>query len=157
MKILIVYFSQTGHTRIAAEKLAEAIEGDIFEIKPEVPYTEKDLDGYNESSRTYNEQHDPNSRPVIKGIPDKLEKYDILFIGFPIWWYIAPRLVYTFIDSVNLTGKIVIPFATSYESTIEKSCNELKKTYPQITWGNEKLLNQIKKDDLKEWINNLNL
>lgn len=152
MRSLIVYFSQTGHTRIAAEKLGETINADLYEIKPEIPYTEKDLDGYNESSRTYKEQHDSNSRPAIKSCNVDLAEYDRLFIGYPIWWYIAPRLIYTFLESVILKEKEIVPFATSYESTIERSCKELEQTFPQLNWGKGKLLNHIKTDDLKEWI-----
>ena len=157
MRNLIIYFSQTGNTKIAAEKLAEIIDADLYEIKPEIPYIEKDLDGYNESSRTYKEQHDPKSRPAIKGINVSFEEYDRIFIGYPIWWYIAPRLIYTFIDSVKLKEKEIIPFATSYESTIERSCQELILTFPKLNWKKGKLLNQLKPDDLKDWINNLNI
>ena len=156
MKPLIAYFSQTGHTRMVAEKIAESIDADLFEIKPEIPYTEKDLDGYNEFSRTYKEQHDPNSRPNIKDINVNLDEYDRIFIGYPIWWYIAPRLIYTFIESLKPKTKEIIPFATSYESTIERSCKELKVTFPQLNWGMGKLLNHIQTDDLKEWISNFN-
>ena len=105
MKSLVVFFSQTGHTRKAAHDIAKYLGSDVLEIKPEIPYTESDLDGYNESSRTFKEQHDPESRPEIQNIHSDIENYERIFIGFPIWWYIAPRLIYTFIEKLDLRGK----------------------------------------------------
>lgn len=150
MKSLVVFFSQTGHTRKAAHDIAKYLGSDILEIKPEIPYTESDLDGYNESSRTFKEQHDPESRPEIQNIHLDIENYDRIFIGFPIWWYIAPRLIYTFIETLDLRGKEIFLFATSYESTIEKAYTELKEKYSNLDFKERKLLNNDA--TIKDWI-----
>lgn len=151
MKSLIAYFSQTGHTRKAALYIARSVNADILEIKPDIPYTLQDLDGYNESSRTYKEQHDPSSRPGIKDISLNLGNYKKIIIGFPIWWYIAPRLINTFIETMDLTDKEIYLFATSYESTIEKAKNELKSEYSKLNFKEAKLLNQLNEDVIKAW------
>lgn len=151
MKPLIVYFSQTGHTRKAALYIARSVNADILEINPDIPYTSQDLDGYNESSRTYKEQHDPSSRPGIKNIPLNLDNYKKIIIGFPIWWYIAPRLINTFIETVDLTDKEIYLFATSYESTIERAKEELKGEYPKLNFKEAKLLNQLDEEFIKAW------
>ena len=151
MKPLIVYFSQTGHTRKAALYIARSVNADILEIKPDIPYTQQDLDGYNESSRTYKEQHDPSSRPGIMDISLNLDNYKKIIIGFPIWWYIAPRLINTFIETVDLTDKEIYLFATSYESTIERAKEELKGEYPKLNYKEAKLLNQLDEEVIKAW------
>ena len=150
MKSLVVFFSQTGHTRKAAHDIAKYLGSEILEIKPKIPYTESDLDGYNESSRTFKEQHDPDSRPEIQNIHLDIKNYDRIFIGFPIWWYIAPRLIYTFIETFDLRGKEIFLFATSYESTIEKAYTELKEKYSNLDFKERKLLNNDA--TIKDWI-----
>lgn len=154
MKSLVVFFSQTGHTRKAAHDIAKYLSSDILEIKPEIPYTESDLDGYNESSRTFKEQHDPESRPEIQNILLDIENYDRIFIGFPIWWYLAPRLIYTFIETLDLRGKEIFLFATSYESTIEKAYTELKEKYSNLDFKEPKLLNN--EATFKDWVKEIN-
>lgn len=151
MKPLIVYFSQTGHTRKAALYIARSVNADLLEINPDIPYTSQDLDGYNESSRTYKEQHDTSCRPGIKNIPLNLDNYKKIIIGFPIWWYIAPRLINTFIETVDLTDKEIYLFATSYESTIERAKEELKGEYPKLNFKEAKLLNQLDEEFIKAW------
>lgn len=131
-KILVAYFSATGTTRNAACKLAEAMNGDLHEIKPETPYTSADLDWHDKQSRSTIEMHDPSSRPAIVGKIGNMAEYDVVFIGFPIWWYTAPTIINTFIESYDLQGKILIPFATSGGSTIEKSGKDLKTAYPKL-------------------------
>ena len=150
MRSLVVFFSQTGHTRKAAHDIAKYLGSEILEIKPKIPYTESDLDGYNESSRTFKEQHDPDSRPEIQNIHLDIKNYDRIFIGFPIWWYIAPRLIYTFIETLDLRGKEIFLFATSYESTIEKAYTELKEKYSNLDFKERKLLNNDA--TIKDWI-----
>ena len=152
MKPLIVYFSQTGHTRKAALYIARSVNADIIEIKPDIPYTLQDLDGYNESSRTYKEQHDSSSRPGIKDISLNLGNYKKIIIGFPIWWYIAPRLINTFIETVDLKDKEIYLFATSYESTIEKAKNELNSDYPKLNFKDAKLMNNLDEAVIRDWI-----
>lgn len=108
---LVAYFSASGITAKVAETLAEAIGADIYEIEPEVPYTKADLDWTNKQSRSSIEMNNPLSRPSIAGMRDNMSDYDTIFVGFPIWWYVAPTIINTFLESYDLTGKTVIPFA----------------------------------------------
>ena len=110
---LVAYFSATGVTAKVAEKLAEAIGADIYEIEPAVPYSRADLDWQNAKSRSSVEMSDPASRPAIAVKRDNMDDYDTVFVGFPIWWYVAPHIINTFLESYDLTGKTIVPFATS--------------------------------------------
>ena len=110
---LVAYFSVSGTTAQVAEKLAEAIGADIFAIEPEVPYTKADLNWMDKKARSTVEMNDPNSRPTIAAKRDNLAEYDMIFVGFPIWWYVAPTIINTFLESYDLSGKIIVPFATS--------------------------------------------
>ena len=112
-KKLVAYFSASGVTAKVAETLAEAIGADIFEIEPKVPYTEADLNWMEKNARSTIEMNDPASRPEIAVKRDNMKDYDTIFVGFPIWWYVAPTIINTFLESYDLTGKTVIPFATS--------------------------------------------
>lgn len=112
-KKLVAYFSASGVTGQVAEKLAEAIGADIFAIEPEIPYTNADLNWMDKKSRSTVEMNDPSSRPAIKAGKSDMDEYDVIFVGFPIWWYVAPTIINTFLESCDLTGKTVIPFATS--------------------------------------------
>lgn len=151
-RVLVAYFSATGTTRRVAERIAAATDGDLFEIAPEVPYTSADLDWTNDSSRSSLEMKQPAaSRPALKSTCDKIACYDIVYIGFPIWWYTNPTIVNTFIESCDLKGKKLIPFATSGGSTIEKSCEDLKKNYPDYEWAEGKLLNNPTDEELTAW------
>ena len=123
-KKLVAYFSASGATAKIAETLAEAIGADIYEIEPDVRYTPEDLNWKNKQSRSCIEMSDPTSRPAIKQKRDNMDNYDVLFVGFPIWWYIAPTIINTFLESYDLTGKIIIPFATSGSSGMGKT-NEM--------------------------------
>ena len=112
-KKLVAYFSASGVTKKLAEKLAAAVDADLFEIRPKIPYTKADLNWMDKQSRSTIEMQNPSSRPEIaEGGPD-LSGYDTIFVGFPIWWYIAPTIVNTFLEGCDLTGKTVVPFATS--------------------------------------------
>ena len=155
MKTLVAYFSATGVTKGAAEKLAEVTGGDLYEIQPEVPYTDADLDWQDKQSRSSVEMADLSSRPAIKGKVENLDDYDTVFIGFPVWWYTAPTIVNTFIETNDLKGKTVIPFCTSGGSSIKKSAEDLKKAYPDLNWKEGKLLNRISKEDLETWVKGL--
>ena len=108
---LVAYFSASGITAKVAETLAEAIGADIYEIEPEVPYTKADLDWTNKQSRSSIEMNNPSSRPSIAGMRDNMSDYDTIFVGFPIWWYVAPTIINTFLESYDLTGKTVIPLS----------------------------------------------
>ena len=119
-KKLVAYFSASGVTAKVAQALAEAIGADIFEIAPKVPYTEADLNWMDEKARSTIEMNDPSSRPEIESKRDNMSEYDTIFVGFPIWWYVAPTIINTFLESYDLTGKKIIPFATSGTSGIGK-------------------------------------
>ena len=120
-KKLVAYFSASGVTAKVAETLAEAIGADIFEIEPKVPCTEADLNWMDKKARSTIEMNDPASRPEIAVKRDNMKDYDTIFVGFPIWWYVAPTIINTFLESYNLTGKTIIPFATSGGSGMGKT------------------------------------
>lgn len=122
---LVAYFSASGVTAKLAETLSESIGADPYAIEPEVPYTKADLNWMNQNSRSSVEMKDPASRPAIAGKCDNMDEYDTIFIGFPIWWYVAPTIINTFLESYNLTGKTIIPFATSGGSGMGKTNEKL--------------------------------
>lgn len=122
---LVAYFSASGVTAKVAEKLSEAIGADLYAIEPEVPYTKADLDWMDKKSRSTIEMNNPASRPAIAGKRDNMNDYDTLFVGFPIWWYVAPTIINTFLESYDLTGKTIIPFATSGGSDMGKTNEKL--------------------------------
>ena len=140
-KALVAYFSATGTTKGVAERLAGAIGADLFEIVPETPYTEADLDWRNKQSRSSVEMKDKTSRPAIKGRCENIADYDTVWIGFPVWWYTAPTIINTFIEAHDLSGKTLNVFATSGGSGVSGSAKDLKKAYPQYTWGESRLMN----------------
>lgn len=142
MKTLIVYFSATGTTKAAAQKLAKEFNADLYEITPEQPYTAADLDWRDKNSRSTIEMKDKSSRPTIKGRCENIAEYDVVWIGFPIWWYTAPTIVNTFIEAHDLSGKTLNVFATSGSSDVKGSYNDLKNAYPQYTWGESRLMNK---------------
>ncbi len=149
-KTLVVYFSATGTTKAAAERIAELTKGDIAAIEPTSAYTDSDLDWHNGKSRSSVEMKDTKSRPACK--PVELKQYEVIYIGFPIWWYEAPRIINTFIETHDLEGKTLIPFATSGGSTITQSEQKLKKAYPSLKWKEGKLLNNVSQKELEEWL-----
>lgn len=124
-KQLVAYFSATGTTKKAAERLAGAIGADLFEIKPAVPYTQADLNWMDKHSRSSVEMNDPKSRPAITGMPADLGAYDTVFVGFPIWWYVAPTIINTFLESYDFSGKTVVLFATSGGSGMGETLKKL--------------------------------
>ena len=140
-KTLVAYFSATGTTKRAAEKLAKEKNADLFEIVPAQPYTAADLDWRDKESRSTLEMKDKSSRPAVSSKLENLADYDTVWIGFPVWWYTAPTIVNTFIDSYDFSGKVMCVFATSGGSGVEGSAADLKKAYPQYQWGESKLLN----------------
>ena len=140
-KILVAYFSASGVTERAAKQIAAAVGGDLYEIRPAQPYTDADLDWTDKQSRSTREMKDPACRPAIAGGVADMDAYDAVFVGFPVWWYVEPRIVDTFLDSCDLSGKIVVPFATSGGSGIEKCQTHLERLYPQAAWGKGKLVN----------------
>lgn len=151
-KVLVAYFSATGTTKEAAQRLASVTDGELYEIQPGQPYTDADLDWNDRKSRSSVEMNNPQSRPAIKGKKENMADYDVVFIGYPIWWNLAPTIVNTFIESHDLKGKTVIPFATSGGSSIGNSVSALKKAYPEIRWRDGKLLNRASEKSIREWV-----
>ena len=154
-RILIAYFSATGTTARAAEKLANATDGELYAIVPAQPYTSADLDWNDQQSRSSVEMNDPKLRPAIKSKKENITDYDVVFIGYPIWWNLAPRIINTFIESHDLKGKTVIPFATSGGSTLAGSAAALKKNYPTLNWREGCLLNRADETSIRNWVDKL--
>lgn len=122
---LVAFFSASGVTAKVAETLSETIGADLFAIEPKVPYTKADLDWMDKNSRSTLEMNDPASRPEIARVRDNMDEYDTVFVGFPIWWYVAPTIINTFLESYDMTGKTIIPFATSGGSGMGKTNEKL--------------------------------
>ena len=155
MKTLVAYFSATGTTASVARDLAEATGASLYEIKPEVRYTAADLDWRDKTSRSSVEMQDRSSRPaIVKDLKDA-DSYDRVFIGFPVWWYTAPTIINSFIETYGFKGKTVIFFATSGGSSIDKANAEFKNQYPEINWKAGKTLNAASKATIKAWAEGL--
>ena len=154
-KVLVAYFSATGTTERVAGKIAEATGGQLCEIVPEKEYTSADLNWHDDRSRSSVEMSDPKSRPAIGEVSVDVAVYDIIFIGYPIWWDQAPRIVNTFIESHNWEGKTIIPFATSGGSGISNSVEVLKKTYPELNIQDGKLLNGVSTSSIRSWLDSI--
>lgn len=153
---LVAYFSASGITAKVAKSLSEAIGADIYEIKPEIPYTKADLDWQNKQSRSSIEMNDPAFRPAITGKLDNMNEYDIIFVGFPIWWYVAPTIIHTFLESYNLAGKTVIPFATSGGSGMGKTNEKLMPSCPNSKFIEGKVFKTgASKAELAAWVDGL--
>ena len=133
-KILVAYFSPTGTTKRAAQDIAKALEADLYEIRPETPYTSGDLNWMDKHSRSTGEVTAPASRPAMAGDVPAVSGYDTVFLGFPIWWYVEPKIVDTFLESCDLSGKRVIPFATSGGSGIDRAEQSLARLCPGARW-----------------------
>ena len=140
-KILVTYFSASGVTARAAREIAQAVGADLYEIRPEVPYTAADLNWMDKKSRSTKEMSDPACRPAIAEPVENMEQYDTVFVGFPIWWYVEPRIVDTFLESYDFSGRTVIPFATSGGSGIGKAEKSLEAHCPKANWKRGKLVN----------------
>lgn len=151
-RALVAYFSASGVTKKAAEKLAAAAGGDLFEIEPEVPYTSADLNWMDKKSRSSIEMRDKSSRPAIVKKPLDLSKYDSIFVGFPIWWYVAPAIINTFLESCDFSGKKIILFATSSGSGFGNTVRELQVSAPGAQIVEGKILNRASEKDLQELI-----
>lgn len=142
-KTIVAYFSATGTTKAAAEKLAKQHDARLWEIEPAEPYTAADLDWRNPKSRSSIEMNNPEERPMIKRCTD-VTPYDTVYVGFPIWWGICPRIINSWLDNneFQLEGKTLVPFATSGSSGIEEAEAYLKQTYPSLNWQKGLLLNK---------------
>lgn len=158
-KALVAYFSCTGTTKSVAEILADVAGADLYEIKPEVPYTAADLNWMDKKSRSTMEMKDPSSRPAISGKVSNMGEYDIVFLGFPIWWYVAPTIINTFLESYDFSGKTIILFATSGGSVFGKTVEKLKGSVSPDTKIKEgRILNgKPSRVELASWIKDLGL
>lgn len=154
-KKLVAYFSASGVTKAAAERLAKAVGADLFEIKPKTPYTKADLDWTNKNSRSSVETNNPNFRPEIAEKLLDISGYDTVFIGFPIWWYVAPKIIDTFVESYDFSGKTLVPFATSGGSGMGRTVDVLKKLCPSANWKSGNVVNGMSEKALADWANTL--
>ncbi len=153
-KILVAYFSATGTTAKVAERLAQATGGDLFEIKPEQPYTDADLDWRDKQSRSSVEMDNKNSRPAIASKIDNMNQYQVIFVGFPIWWYREPSIIDTFMESYNFEGKTVIPFATSGGSGMGNSGEIMQSLAPHAkVLSGKRFPSNVSEEELKTWAN----
>lgn len=153
-KTLVVYFSCTNTTKTVAQYIQEELGCDIYEIKPKVPYTSADLNYGNDDSRTSKEQNNAKARPEIDGRIDNFDKYDVVFVGYPIWWGIAPRILFTFVESYDFAGKTVIPFCTSGSSGVGESASQLANAAKSGDWRNGTRLTSSKNSVLS-WVKGL--
>ena len=155
---LVAYFSASGVTAKVAETLSETIGADLFAIEPKVPYTKADLDWMDKNSRSTLEMKDPASRPEIARVRDNMEEYDTVFVGFPIWWYVAPTIINTFLESYDLTGKTIIPFATSGGSGMGKTNEKLMPSCKGAKLLDGKVLKtNVGVKELDDWVAGLSI
>ena len=153
-KILVSYFSASGVTKGVAEKIADAVEGDLFEIEPVEKYTDADLNWMDKQSRSTIEMNDRSFRPPVKNKVENLGDYDKVVIGFPVWWYTAPTIINTFIEENDLTGKSIYVFCTSGSSGVDGSLNDLKNTYPNLNFiSGKRLKSNVDLEEIKTWLN----
>lgn len=157
-KILVAYFSATNTTEGVAEHIANGLNADIYEITPEEPYTDADLNYNDNNSRTTIEMNDPDARPAISGSVENMEQYNIVFIGYPIWWGEAPRIVSTFMESYDFSGKTIVPFCTSGGSGMDSSAANLEQLTNGAQWlSGQRLNGSDSQETVMEWVNSLDL
>lgn len=156
-KVLVAYFSASGTTAKAAKLLASAVKADLFEIEPETPYSSADLDWTNKRSRSSVEMADPSSRPAIKSRVKDISDYGAVFVGFPIWWYTAPTIIKTFLESYDFSGKKIVLFATSGGSGLGSTESALRPCAPSAVWKGGKLVNGATGSALESWAKSLGL
>lgn len=157
-KTLVAYFSASGVTAKLANTLAAAVNGDLYDIKPVNPYTGADLNWNNKNSRSSMEMNDKTSRPAIAQDVADMAQYDTVFVGFPIWWYEAPRIVQTFLESYDFSGKTVIPFATSGGSGMGKTADILQKSCPAAKMlSGKRLSSSASVSELSAWVKSLGM
>ncbi len=150
---LVACFSASGVTAKLAKTLSEAIGADLYAIEPAVPYTKADLNWMDKNSRSSVEMKDPASRPAIAGKCGNMDEYDTIFVGFPIWWYVAPTIINTFLESYDFTGKTIIPFATSGGSGMGKTNESLQSSCPGAKLVEGKVWKgNVKASDLASWV-----
>ena len=155
--VLVAYFSASGETARLAKTLAGVIGGDLFEIRPQTAYTAADLDWNNAKSRSSVEMNDKAARPAIAVPVENMAQYDVVFVGFPIWWYEAPRIVQTFLESYDFSGKTVIPFATSGGSGMGKTAPFWKRAVRRQSFAGKKLSASASMSEVSSWVKSLGL
>lgn len=151
-KKMVAYFSASGVTAKAAKELAQVCDADLYEIRPEIPYTSADLDWMNKKSRSSVEMNDPSSRPALSDTSADITGHDVIFVGFPVWWYTAPAIIKTFLEAYDFNGKKIVLFATSGGSGLGKTAETLQEVIPSAMVMEGRLLNG-KQDiaELKKW------
>lgn len=156
--ILVLWFSPNDTIKAAAFVVADTLHADLFEIEPEIPYTEEDLNYNDSSTRATVEQRDAEARPGMKEIPE-LEGYDVILLGYPIWWGQAPKILYTLFENVDFSGKTIYPFCTSGSSSVVSSAEDLAKlTDDDVSWMEAKRLsNGSTEEDIREWASSLDI
>jgi putative NADPH-quinone reductase len=156
-KVLVAFFSASGVTRDVAEKLAESVGADVYEIKPEIPYTKADLNWMDKNARSTVEMNDKSSRPALADKDAAIEAYDTILLGFPVWWYVAPTIINSFLEAYDFSGKKIILFATSGGSGFGKTIDGLKGSVSADTTIVEgKLLNgRWSVEELKKWVDGI--
>lgn len=158
VKVLVAYFSATNTTEGVAQTIADSLGADLYEIIPEQPYTDADLDYHDDKSRSTVEMNDPNSRPAISGSVENMEQYDIVFVGYPIWWGEAPRILCTFMESYSFSDKTIVPFCTSGGSGMGSSAKNLEGLTSGAAWlSGSRLSGGASRSSVAEWINELGL
>lgn len=156
--MLIAYFSATGNTENIAQQLGEILDGDLYEIVPQIPYTAADLNYNDPSSRCSQENNDPSVRPAISGGVDRMESYDVIFLGYPLWWGHAPGIISTFLESYDLDGKIIVPFCTSASSGMGSSADALHSLAPDADWRDGRRFDgNAAQSTVQAWTDELNL
>ena len=156
-KTLIAYFSASGSTAQLAQTFADATGGTLYEIKPEIPYTSADLNWNDKNSRSSLEMNDKSTRPLILDPVENMAQYDTIFVGFPIWWYETPRIIQTFLESYDLNGKTVIPFATSGGSGMGNTASILQKSCQAKVLSGKRMSASASIDEVSSWINSMKL
>lgn len=157
-KVLVAYFSATNTTKGVAENLAGGLVADIYEIMPETPYTDADLNYHDDNSRTTIEMNDPNVRPAISGSVENMDQYDVIFLGYPIWWGQAPKIICTFMESYDFSGKTIVPFCTSGSSGIGSSATNLHPLANGAVWlSGKRFSGSASQSDIMAWVKSLEL
>ena len=156
--VLVAYFSATGNTENIAEHLVSILDADLYEIVPQVPYTSEDLDYSNSDCRANREQNDPTARPAISGGVEDLEDYEVVFLGYPIWWGDAPKIISTFLETYDFDGKTIVPFCTSGSSSIGGSVSDLEALTDGATWlEGQRFSGSASRETVSQWVDALNL
>lgn len=151
-KVLVAYFSASGVTKKVAEKIAAAVNGDLFQIEPEIAYSEEDLNWMNKNSRSSLEMSDKDFRPAMIKTELNLSEYDSILLGFPIWWYVAPTIINTFLESYDFSGKKITLFATSGGSGFGNTVQELRNSAPDAHIVEGKIMNMASAEDIQKLI-----